>query len=181
MSDTLPSDVEADDLPIVRTRPLVPSVDYPEDPTREFDAEEVNAFFSKAVEGYGPWEIGLELGWSPALIKRFLGNPVFAEYMDAIKQGRIDSWERALDRGIREGNQTLIRYGLNTQARDRGYSDTRRVQVDTRAQQEIVISVREGLDEKTRALVEQHGEAGIAALQAAFDEDDDIVDGEVVE
>lgn len=70
----------------------------------------------------------------------------------------------------------------------RGWADRRNVKIEGTANIEIVASVKEALDDRTRQLVEANGTEGIAALQAAIglgdapeEDDDEIVDGVLVE
>lgn len=185
--DTLPSTIDGDDIPIafdadaVFRNGMEPNLtgSVPVDSAREFDLDETRAFFERVAEDYGPWEVGLALGWSPAMIRRFLADPERQAILEALKERDLDSVERAVKTEARSGNMVAAKMVLYSHGAHRGWSDTRHVKVDTREQQEIVISVRAGLDEATRELVEAHGEDGVAALQQAYL--DDVIDADVVE
>jgi hypothetical protein len=176
--DTLPPAVDSDALDRVDMSPRF--TDLPSDSTNEFDDDEIFEFFTKVAEDYGPWEVGLNLGWSPMKIGRFLAEPERQAILSALRERDIDTVERAVKREARNGNMVAAKMLLYSHAAHRGWSDTRHVKVDTREQQEIIISVRAGLERATSQLVADHGEDGVAALQAAY-ADDDIVDGEIVE
>lgn len=156
-------------------------VDLPEDPRREFDMEETRWIFEQVAEDKGVWEAGLSLGWSPAMIRRFLADPERQAILEALRERDLDSVERAVKREARNGNMVAAKMVLYSHGAHRGWSDTRHVKVDTREQQEIIISVRKGLQEQTTELVAQHGEAGVAAIQAAYMNDADIVDADIVD
>lgn len=187
MSDTdLDVDVD-DDFTPEAWRPIRHGIDrdlanlkVPKDPAREFDDDETHDFFKLFSQGYGEMEIGLSLWGSPAAVRRFLADPDRAEIMAALRERRHEGMERAIYRTGLNGNPTAQRLYAHSQMKHRGWADQRSVQVDVQSQQEIVVSVRKAMTEKTKALIGDHGADGVAALQAAFADDDDIVDGEVV-
>lgn len=184
MPDEGPIETVADLLDIVtprRPRELPVSFDdFPTDHAREFDLDEVRQFFDLKAEGYGDVEIGLSLGWSPAMVRRFVGDPERSEILTALEERRHETMERAVHRAGLQGNVQAMKLWLYSQAQHRGWADNRSVRVDVQSQREIVVSVRQAVHEKTAELVADRGEDGVAALQRAFMDDDDVVDAEVV-
>ncbi len=155
--------------------------DYPKDSARDFDLDEMDSFFTLKAEGYGEMEIGLSLGWSPAMTKRFISNPERAEILKALEERQHESMERAVHRTGMAGNVQAQKLWLFSKAAHRGWSDVRNVNVDVRSQQEVVVSVREGVMGALRQGVRESGPEAIAALQAMYADDDDVIDAEILE
>lgn len=157
-----------------------------DDGAREFDADEMLKFFEQLAEDYGPMEIGLALGWSPAMVNRFTSDPDRAELIEMVQEAQNESVERGILRAARDGNSTAMKLWAYNRMSHRGWQDRRQVSIVGGSKHEIVLSVKEALADRIAA----HGELGpdgIRALQAAYLEpdvpvsDDDIVDAEVVD
>lgn len=156
-----------------------------EDPDREFDIEDQLKFFEELAQDYGPMEIGLSLGWSDAAVRRFCSEPSRAALIAQIQEAQHESVERGILRAARAGNSTAMKlYAYNKMA-DRGWADRSKLEITGRSQHEIVLSVKEALNERLAQAAELQGADGIRALQASFLEPDipesDIVDAEIVE
>jgi len=156
-----------------------------EDASREFDPEEMLKFFEQLAEDYGPMEIGLALGWSPAMVKRFVEEPSRAELIDMIQEAQHESVERGIVQAARAGNSTAMKiYAYNKMAH-RGWQDRRQISITGTSKHEIVLSVKEALGERLGEIGRQ-GPDAIAALQAAYlepdvPETDDVIDAEIVD
>lgn len=153
------------------------------DSSRDFQPEEVLTFFERLAEGYGPFEIGLSLGWSDAMIRRFESDPDRRALMDLIQDAEFDSLERAFKTHAKAGNSTAMKMVAYNLMGHRGWADRRQVQVTGQSQHEIVVSVKAAIEERLTAVT---GADDIAQLQAAFLEpddfaEDDIEDAEIVE
>lgn len=152
----------------------------------EFGTVETITFFEQLAQDYGPMEIGLALGWSPAKVKRFTTDPTRAELIEMIAEAQNESVERGIIRAARAGNSTAMKLWAFNKMSHRGWQDRRQISFTGQSQHEIVFSVKEALGEKMGEIA-QGGPEAIAALQAAFlepdvpVEDDDIMDGEVIE
>lgn len=169
-------------------RPDVGALVQP-DKSREFDIEEVTYFFEKLAEDYGPMEIGLSRGWSPAMVKRFVTDPDRAALIEMFEEAQHESVERGILSAARTGNATAMKIYAYNKMQHRGWSDRSKLEVTGRSQTEIVLSVREALETHMAGAVGQGGQTAIAELQEAFltpdipvhDVDDQIVEAEVVE
>lgn len=157
------------------------------DDNEEFDLEDQTRFFELLAEDYGPMEIGLSMGWSPAAVKRFVTEPSRAELIEMVTEAQHESVERGIIRGARAANSTAMKLYAYNKMQHRGWADRSKLEITGKSQQEIVISVGEAISEKLRATVGLGGTEGVRALQAAFLEPDipehsaDIIDAEIVE
>lgn len=159
---------------------------------REFDAEETLIFLQRLAEGWGEYQAAMAepLGWSPAMLKRFLSHPERAELIWAIHERDNEEVETAVRRMAVGGNPTAAKLWLLNKAAHRGWADRRTMRIEGTVNTETVLSVKLALEEATRAAIEQaggDGAAAIAALQASIglgddpDGMDDVVDAELVE
>jgi hypothetical protein len=153
-----------------------------------FDQKKVNIYLERIAEGWGELQAGLAhpVGWSPAQIDRFLRLEGVADLIWAIREADNEAVERAVKETALRGNPVAQKLWLYNKAAHRGWVDRRHVEVTTQAQHEIVVSVKQALQEQTRELTTGYDEAGVAALQAALSleddpEDTDIVDAEILE
>ena len=155
----------------------------PADPAREFDEEETLKFFGLLAEGYGPLTIGLSMGWSPAMVNRFMKEPSRAEIIAMITESVHESVEHAILQGARTQNSTAMKLYAYNKMGHRGWADRREVRQVVSGSAEVVVSVREALSEHTRERVALVGEGAIAELQEFLGEfnDADIIEAEVVE
>lgn len=160
----------------------------PPDPAREFDERDMMLFFEMLAEDYGPLEIGLSLGWSPAMVRRFTEHPERKEMIDMIIEAGHESVERAIKHHAIAGSSTAMKLWAYNRMAHRGWADRSEVRINHQGQQELVVTVRQQLEEKTRELME--GGGGVETLQLlggltpdapGHDEDDDVIDGEIVE
>lgn len=160
----------------------------PPDSNREFDERDMMLFFEMLAEDQGPLEIGLSLGWSPAMVKRFTDNPERKEIIDMIIEAGHESVERAIKRHAIDGNSTAMKLWAYNRMSHRGWADRSEVRINHQGQQELVVTVRQALEAHTRELME--GGGGVETLQllggltpdaSDHDDDDDVIDGEIVE
>lgn len=171
-----------DDIPGFRHGELVPRFDAPIDLEGEFDSEEIVKFFELVSEAYGYYEIAISLAWSPYQLKRFLDDPERLAILDMLKERQHDQVERSLLQAARAGNPTAIRTWLFCQARHRGWSDTRKIEIQGQSRTEIVVSVAQGVRETIQAQIMEHGEDAVLALQSAYvDVEEGVIDAEVVD
>lgn len=166
-----------DGIPGFRHGELVPRFDAPIDLEGEFDSDEIVKFFELVSDGYGFFEIAVSLVWSKYQLERFLKDPERATIIEMLQERRHDQVERALHQAARSGNPTAIRTWLFCQARHRGWSDTRKIQIEAESRTEIVLSVRQAVGE---IMAGAKTPEQVAAIQAAFLDDDDVVDAEVI-
>lgn len=170
------------ELPENRMRPNLPAVMLA-DGARDFQPDEVLKFFERLADGYGPTEIGLSLGWSDAMIKRFTTDPDRRALIDLIQEAEFESLERAFKTHAKAGNSTAMKMVAYNLMGHRGWQDRRQVHVTGQSQHEIVVSVKAAIEDRLSAVT---GADDIAQLQAAFLEpddfaDDDVIDAEIVE
>lgn len=172
------SDREDDLEPRRRGGALPVRITPPIDPAGEFDDNDIVEFFELIGEGYGEFEIAVSLNWSQYEMERFLKDPERQQIMVMLKERRHDQVERAMHKAALTGNPTAMRTWLFCQARHRGWSDTRKIQIEAESRTEVVISVRQAVGEVMKGA---RTVAEIAAIQDAYLDDDDVVDAEVVE
>lgn len=158
---------------------LPPELDVPA--LNGWDEAQVTRFFEEYANHKGPTNIGLSLGWSPAKIKRFLSIPEFTEILIALGEREIETVEHAVFAAARRGNMVAAKLYLFNRAPHHGWADRRNITIQAHSQQEIVVSVRQALEEQTRISIEAHGADAVRALQAMGDFDDDIIEAELVE
>lgn len=159
----------------------------PVDSKREFDEDDTLRFLEQLAEDYGPMEIGLSMGWSPAMVNRFMeGDPDRKALIEMIVTAQHESVERAILQGARTQNSTAMKLWAFNKMTHRGWADRSEVRINHQGQQELVVTVRQALEAHTRELMA--GGGGVETLQAlgeltpdAPQHDDDIVDGELVE
>lgn len=157
----------------------------PPDSAREFDERDLMLFFEQLAEGYGPMEIGLSMGWSPAMVNRFVADPERKALMDMITDAEHESVERAIKAHAIAGNSTAMKMYAYNRMQHRGWADRSEVRINHQGQQELVVTVRAELERTTRELMS--GDGGVAMLQALGEltpdtgADSDIVEGEIVE
>lgn len=154
------------------------------DSSRDFQPDEVMTFFERLAEGYGPTEIGLSLGWSDAMIRRFTTDPDRKALIDLIREAEFESLERAFKLHAKAGNSTAMKMVAYNLMAHRGWQDRRQVNITGQQQHEIVVSVKAAISDRLDQ-VSRGGAAAIGELQAAYLEvddpaDDDIEDAEVV-
>jgi hypothetical protein len=182
LDDFFPNDAEEETTDITlpkRGRGLEVRFDVPEDD--EFPLDTQARFFERFAEGYQEWEIGLELGWSKAKVERFLNSDDRRDLLWMIAERKWEGVERAMIRSAEAGNVAAGRLVLFNKAKHRGWSDTRHVHVEAQSQREIIVSVRQAIDERIEHAALTRGKDGIAEIQNAFlDGDMDIIDAEVV-
>lgn len=150
------------------------------DSARDFEPDEVLRFFERLAEGYGPTEIGLSLGWSDAMIKRFTTDPDRRQLIDLIQEAEFESLERCFKMHAKAGNSTAMKMVAYNLMAHRGWADRRQVHVSGETSMEVVLSVRQALDESMREAITVGGADAVAALQAGM-LDADVVDADVVE
>lgn len=163
-----------------KMRPVFSGDLLPADKAREFDDAETVAFFEQLAEGYGPNLIGMSMGWSPAMVDRFMSDPDRAPIVQMIRDARHETVERAIYLHALKGSPTAMKLYAFCQMGHRGWVDRREVRQTVEGQAELIVSVRQALNDATRDLVAAHGEDGIAALQARYLDDDEIIEGEIV-
>lgn len=153
----------------------------PVDSAREFDEDETIQFFEKLAEGYGPMMIGLGMGWSKAQVDRFMRDPERAAIIGMIEEANNESVEHAIMTFAKAGNATAMKLWAFNKMSHRGWADRREVRQTVSGQAEIVVSVREAMNERTKALISENGEAAVLALQQAFHNDSEIIEAEIIE
>jgi hypothetical protein len=159
----------------------------PPDGAREFDEHDTMLFLEQLAEDFGPLEIGLSMGWTPAMVKRFMEDPERKALIDMITEAGNETVERAIKHHAIAGSSTAMKLWAFNKMNHRGWADRSEVRVNVQGQQEMVVTHRIALEEHTRELMS--GDNGVTVLQklgeltpdaSAYD-DDDIVDGEIVD
>lgn len=150
-----------------------------------FPIDEASLFLNRLAADWGENEAGLgkPLCWSPAKVRRFLNIDGIRDLVWAIKEMENESVERATLRTARSGNPAAQKLWLFNKAAHRGWADRRTVNVNGEIDHNVVVSVREALEQKTRQLVESGSTDGVAALQEAIGLtlDDDVIEAEIID
>lgn len=181
MAETALAVADGDD----ERRPDLYAIGLPATRDTSFSEEETITFLEKICEDWGEYEAGLAMGWSPAKIRRFLANSEHREIIWAIREADNESVERSIKATAKRGNPTAQKLWAYNKMSHRGWADRRSVRVEGEIDHNMVHSVKEALNEQTRALVEQHDVQGIAALQQAIGlgdpDEEDVIDAEVID
>ena len=155
----------------------------PPDLSREFDEGEIITFLEQLAEDDGPMMIGLSMGWSPAMVNRFMtGDPERTAIIDMITEAGHESVERAINQFAKQGNSTAMKLWAFNKMGHRGWADRSEVRINHQGQQELVVTVRQALEEQARAFLGEGGTDAVKALQqmGGLSVDSTIIDAEVV-
>lgn len=119
------------------------------DPTyfqREFSEMAARlSFLTKIAEGTPEFLAGIEVGWSPAEIRRTLGEPDFRETIEAAKECADGAMERVLYRLGQRGNMTAVQMWLFNRQPGR-WKDVKRIEItqNTKVEVSVIAAVKEG-------------------------------------
>lgn len=130
---------------------------------------EAELFLEFLKDGTPPLHAAIEVGWSPAKLRKMMSDPDFAALCAEAEDHQDETIEQALFRQAEKGNMAAIQMWLYNRQPDR-WRDTKRIEVktETTIQVGIVASVKEA----AIALLREHG---VGELQAA------VIDAEVVD
>lgn len=109
------------------------------------------SFLTKVTEGTPEFLAGIEVGWSPAEIRRTVMEPGFREAIDAAKECADGEIERTLHRlGVR-GNMTAIQMWLFNRQPGR-WKDVKRIEINqsTTVEISVLAAVKQGALELLR-------------------------------
>lgn len=150
-----------------------------------FNFDDATLFLERIAAGWGEHEAGLArpLNWSQLKIRQFCALPGIQDLIFSIKEAENESVERAVLYTARRGNPASQKLWLFNRAPHRGWADRKTVKMEGEVDHNLVVSVKQALDEQTRELVASQDAAGIAALQQSIGlgMDDDIIDAEVID
>jgi hypothetical protein len=125
----------------------------------ERDAREQERFFALLSDGARPLHAAVEVGWSPAKLRRLTRDPEFAELMATAEEMLDETIEESLYQSALKGNfRAQQMWLLNRQGKK--WRDVRHIQIDQRQTLEVgvVLGVKQAAAELLRS-------NGIAALQ----------------
>lgn len=116
------------------------------------------AFIERVARGFGTTHAGLAVGWSPAQIKRVVGEPEMAEILLAVEEYQNDTVEYAILRNAQAGNSQAQKMWALAKMPERGWVEKKTHVIEGQARVDVVHSVKEALKDMI------HGEDDIAAL-----------------
>jgi len=139
----------------------------------EREAEQHQQFFDLLRSGVRPIHAAVEVGWSPAKLKRLMKDREFVELMDMAEEMLDETVEESLYQSALKGNFRAQQMWLLNRQRAK-WRDVRHIEVNSRERLEVgvVLGVKQAAAELLRS-------EGVQALQPGGELD--IVDAEVVD
>jgi hypothetical protein len=130
-------------------------------PMTDREMREVECFIESVRGGTGPLNAAIEVGWTPAALKRRMKDPEFVELVELARERRLESIETTLYQMAERGHFKAIQMVLYNERAHR-WKDVRHLSV-TRSETldvGIVVSVKEA----AKQLLREHG---VASAQPA--------------
>lgn len=127
----------------------------------EKQAAQHTRFFERVLEGCGPLNAAIEVGWSPAELKRKMNDPEFAETVNIVLERRLEGVEETIWQKAREGVRWAAQMVVYNH-RSEHWKDVRHIRTEhtTTLDPGVVVSVKQAMLEMLR------GDAdSIAAMQ----------------
>lgn len=122
-------------------------------------AEQQQEFLDLIRRGVGQLNAAIQVGWTPAKLRRLLKEESFADLVFLAEESLIEDIEEAVYTAAKAGNSTAYKMVLYNRRPDK-WRDVRHIQVEKsdRLEVDVVVGVKEGILASLR-------EGGIAALQ----------------
>jgi hypothetical protein len=130
----------------------------------EKQAAQHTRFFERVLEGCGPLNAAIEVGWSPAELERKMKDAEFAETVGIVLERRLEGVEETIWVKAREGVRWAAQMVVYNQRSDR-WKDVRhiRTEVSNQLDPATVTSVKQAMLEVLRGDVES-----ITAMQPKY-------------
>lgn len=127
----------------------------------EKQAAQHTRFFERVLEGCGPLNAAIEVGWSPSELNRKMKDPEFADTVGIILERRLEGVEETIWAKAREGVRWAAQMVVYNHRSER-WKDVRHIRTEVSSQLDpaTVVSVKQAMLEVLR------GDIGsIAAMQ----------------
>ena len=127
----------------------------------EKQAAQHTCFFERVLEGCGPLNAAIEVGWSPSELKRKMNDPEFAETVNIVLERRLEGVEETIWAKAREGVRWAAQMVVYNH-RSESWKDVRHIRTEhtTSLDPGVVTSVKQAMLEMLRGDVDS-----IAAMQ----------------
>jgi hypothetical protein len=131
----------------------------------EKEAAQHTRFFERVLEGCGPLNAAIEVGWSPVELDRRMKDPEFADTVSIVLERRLEGVEETVWKKAREGVRWAAQMVVYNHRSER-WKDVRhiRTEVATTLDPAVVTSVKQAMLEMLRGDVDS-----IAAMQPKMD------------
>lgn len=138
------------------------------------ERRELTRFLELIRSGAGPLNAGVEVGWSPAKVRRLQADPSMVELIDIARDRQLESIEETLNRMAKDGHFKAIQMVLFNRRPER-WRDIKHISVEQHGTLDIgvVHSVKQAALELLR-------DRGVQALQPAAVQRE-IIEAEVIE
>lgn len=115
------------------------------------EAGQMSRFFERVLQGCGPLNAAVEVGWSPAELNRKMGDADFAEMLAVIQERRIESVEEAVWAKAREGIRWAAQMVVYNH-RSEQWKDVRHIRTERSGELDpgVVASVKQAMLEMMR-------------------------------
>jgi hypothetical protein len=130
-------------------------------PMTDKETAELDRFLELVRNGVGKLNAAIEVGWSPAKLRRFEKDPEFIELLEVCRERRLEGYEQTLHELADKGHFRALQMVLFNERGDR-WKDVRHIQVERHDTLDVgvVVSVKQSALELLR-------EQGVASLQPA--------------
>jgi hypothetical protein len=127
----------------------------------EKQAAQHTRFFERVLEGCGPLNAAIEVGWSPAELRRKMADPEFADTVNIVLERRLEGVEETIWAKAREGVRWAAQMVVYNH-RAESWKDVRHIRTEhsTALDPGVVTSVKQAMLEMLRGDVDS-----IAAMQ----------------
>jgi hypothetical protein len=173
ITDEEPIDLDADEIDEDELANYALNLPVPEHLTAR-QAEERTAFIEKLMQGVGPYNAGIALGWSPYKVDQLMRDQEFVALLQFIESAKDEKVETALYRAAASGVLPAIQMWLHARRPDR-WLPTKKLQIERHEQ--VDINIVHSVREAARALLAEHGPAALQPGGAL----DDILDADVID
>lgn len=124
----------------------------------EKEAGQHTRFFERVLEGCGPLNAAIEVGWTPAELNRKMKDPEFADTVNIVLERRLEGVEEAIWEAARRGVRWAAQMVVYNHRADR-WKDVRHIRTEhsTALDPGVVVSVKQAMLEMLQ------GDAGAIA------------------
>lgn len=133
-------------------------------PMTDKETAELDLFLERVRCGVGKLNAAIEVGWSPAKLRRLEKDPEFVELLEVCRERRLEGYEQTLHELADRGHFRALQMVLFNERGDR-WKDVRHIEVTRHDTLDVgvVVSVKQSALELLR-------EQGVASLQPAAPE-----------
>lgn len=117
----------------------------------EKQAAQHTRFFERVLEGCGPLNAAIEVGWSPSELNRKMKEPEFAETVNIVLERRLEGVEETIWAKAREGVRWAAQMVVYNHRSER-WKDVRHIRTERSGELDpgVVLSVKQAMLEMMR-------------------------------